>query len=216
VVVDHDPWDSPQNVTRYNVHNNNIHNHDDNNNNNKAVCDVRYRTMERELRDNQDLWNSMGIASYTITYRREDDDSTGNPAVGSSLGHTVQVVQGRPYAVDGVPVGKGFGVRSVGDGHPTVPDLFRQVQDAMDGGGHRCSSSTALLDDDIAYDATYGYPVRFRTATGDSVTTNLVDVDGRQGVTPQGDAATRRSLDGATVELFPTIVAFVLLTTVLL
>jgi hypothetical protein len=190
------------------------------------------------LEKNRDLWDSKGVVSYT--YLIQEDDCT-NSKLFCDTEHTIQVVNENVYAVDGVPVNEwtaatintqtqqSLSSRVPNNGNyptPTIPDLFTKIEESID----RCFYKIG-----IEYDAAYGYPTSLHIEPyyhvvdaslddddGKSfkATVHLLSIEETDTEKIKNSAARRgRStsiLDIATVELFPTIVAFVLLTTIFL
>jgi Family of unknown function (DUF6174) len=185
---------------------------------------ISYSELERERIEHQELWEAQEIVSYTFSYQRYCTGMLCDTDLGTKLveEHSIQVVNEKVFAVDGEPVDRlespstqfqrssnGTEVIFTAAMFPTIPDLFVKVKDAIDYGAYKV---------DAAYNETFGYPTRiFIDQHADtnldsslSATANLLSVE-------KGNAASvtgKKKLDLASAELFPTVVAFILLTTI--
>ncbi|KAL3930202.1 MAG: hypothetical protein SGARI_004551, partial [Bacillariaceae sp.] len=129
---------------------------------------VPLQELEEELELHKEVWERHGIVSYTYSFRRGCLGTLCSTNVGIELAktHVIEVADKDVVRVDGIYLD----ATASGDGEnteverarssdvvfttttfPTIPDLFREIEDGLKNEAFRV---------DTTYDEEYGYPIR--------------------------------------------------------
>jgi hypothetical protein len=174
------------------------------------------------LRDHKKLWKSFEIYSYTFANGRLWCNVRWSTDLGVTLikKHDDRVVHERMDAVDGYTVDKtGSASTQIQHSLPgseialifaTIPDVYVQLQEPLNYDAYNV---------DAAFDKSFGYPSRLLIDQHAGTTLDLslwatlrlLSID----ETSASSVGTEKKRDVASMELFPTVVTFVLLTWIL-
>ncbi|KAG7340958.1 hypothetical protein IV203_030575 [Nitzschia inconspicua] len=183
-----------------------------------------YSILKQNLNDHKERWDTLGIMSYTFTLQQQ---CTGTLCETHSLleltqRYTVQVIDDQVMAVDGMMLdlqgnsssqlqrsspGQGSDIGFATDPFPTISELFEKLEQAIDDEPYKM---------DVLYNETFGYPTRIfidqmeGTQSDVSLVANIKLLGVEEIAVSSG--TTKKQADLASLELFPTIVAFILLT----